>query len=237
MSDQAGSARSEPEPDSLPPEEATALAGTPLPNLIAPPAPDDVWTAEAVNAVEASIAKLVDDFRFYPFAHRVEHSVHARLFELLREWDILRGWHPLAERDFKSQLIHKEWPETIAETGKKRGSFDLAVLSPDQLAEASVAQFQLGQIAAPIVIELGLGYWDKHLTADEDKMKHSNVQHPFIVHFSRMPSTKRADTEELVKEMRLPTKVAYVHHDILGKQVSFKHLDGQEITTREFSRP
>jgi hypothetical protein len=47
------------------------------------PPPGDEWVAEAVKAVEASIAKLIDEFRAQPFIHRVEHSLHARLMQLL----------------------------------------------------------------------------------------------------------------------------------------------------------
>jgi hypothetical protein len=230
MTEQLDAPRHEERPDALPPEEASALAAQPLPARIDAPEPGDPWVAEAVKAVEASITKLMDEFRFYPFAHRVEHSLHARFFELLREWDLLRGWHPLNDGVFKGQVIHKEWPETIPEPGKRRGSFDLVVLAPSQLAQASVAQFQLGQIAAPIVIELGLGYWLQHLTADIDKLTHSKVEHPYIVHLSRMPSGRRRATEEHINDkMNNEAKVVYVHHDVPGKTVSYKGLDDNRI--------
>ena len=38
-------------------------------------------------AVEASITKLMDEFRVQPFIHRVEHSLHIRLVQLLGEWE------------------------------------------------------------------------------------------------------------------------------------------------------
>jgi hypothetical protein len=68
----------------------------------------------------------------------VEHSLHVRLIQLLSERDELQGWHPLEEGGFKSQLIHKEWPETYSEklkdgTSKRRGSFDIAIVTPGQL--------------------------------------------------------------------------------------------------------
>jgi hypothetical protein len=52
-----------------------------------------------------------------------------------------------------------------------------------------------------------------------------------------MPSIKKTETERLIRVMRAPTKVAYVHHDIAGKKVAYKHLYGQENTTGEFVRP
>ena len=225
-------------PDSLPPEEVAALPAL-LEGLIDPPDPGDPWVREAVLAVEASITKLMDEFRAYPFAHRVEHSLHARLFELLREWDVLRGWHPLSDARFKSQLIHKEWPETVAESGRKRGSFDIAVLAPSQLERASVAQFRTGQIAAPIVIELGLGYWTKHLQDDADKLRHSQVQHPYLVHFSRTRSGQRSATEQLINAELSDIKLVYVHHELasnIGDEphyLFFKGLDGSAVSEKE----
>lgn len=101
----------------------------------APPA-DDEWVAEAVRSVEASITRLADEFRLDPFLHRVEHSLHVRLVQLLSEWENLRGLHPIGQGKFRTQLIHKEWPESkprmkLDLTGdRRRGSFDIAVLAP-----------------------------------------------------------------------------------------------------------
>jgi hypothetical protein len=91
--------------------DAKALLGKVHMTVPVPP-PGDEWVAEAVKAVEASITKLIDEFRAQPFIHRVEHSLHARLMQLLSEWEHLRGWYPIGDSGFKTQLIHKEWPET-----------------------------------------------------------------------------------------------------------------------------
>lgn len=223
----------------LPPDETNALKRRPLPPLVPAPEKGDPWVADAVKAVEAAITKLVDEFRVHPFAHRVEHSWHIRLVQLLSEWEELRGWHPLKEGGFKSQLIHKEWPETYGEelksgTSKRRGSFDIAIVTPDQLRRASIDQFRLGRIAAPIVIELGLGYWDKHLLADYKKLRDSKIEHGYLVHLSRMPSARRMYTEELISGMQ-GVGVVYVHHDIPNRRVSYKALGGKLITEEDYS--
>jgi hypothetical protein len=231
----------------LPPDETNVLKRRPLPPLIPEPREGDPWVASAVKAVEASITKFADEFRVHPFAHRVEHSLHVRLVRLLSERDELRGWYPLREGGFKSQLIHKEWPETYGEkledgTSKRRGSFDIAIVTPGQLRQASIDQFRLGRIAAPIVIELGLGYWDKHLCADHKKLEDSKVQHGYLVHLSRMPSARRMRTEKLINGMqnklingRQNVQVVYVHHDIPNKRVSYKALDGKLVTEEDYS--
>jgi hypothetical protein len=88
------------------PADAEALPGKAAEIVPAPP-PGDSWVAEAVTAVEASITKLIDEFRVQPFIHRVEHSLHVRLVQLLGEWEHLRGWYPIGDSGFKTQLIHK----------------------------------------------------------------------------------------------------------------------------------
>jgi hypothetical protein len=55
-----------------------------------------------------------------------------------------------------TQLIHKEWPETVPREGKNgRGNFDLAILSPNQLAGAQRWQFDGGHIEAAFVTTIG----------------------------------------------------------------------------------
>jgi len=223
----------------LPPDEKNTLKRRPLPPLVPAPREGDPWVTDAVKAVEASITKLVDEFRVHPFAHRVEHSWHVRLVQLLSEREALRGWYPLGEGGFKSQLIHKEWPETYGEeledgTSKRRGSFDIAIVTPGQLRRASIDQFRLGRIAAPFVIELGLGYWDEHLLADHKKLKDSEIEHGYIVHLSRMPSARRKHTETLINRIQ-DVGVVYVHHDIPNRRVSYKALDGKPITEEDYS--
>jgi hypothetical protein len=85
--------------------------------------------------------------------------------QLLSEWEHLRGRYPIDDSGFKTQLIHKEWPETRQRKKKselivdrRRGSFDVVVFAPSQLEIATLEQFTVGRIDAQIVIELGLGY-------------------------------------------------------------------------------
>jgi hypothetical protein len=169
---------------------------------------DDEWVTQAVDAVEAAITKLVDQFLQDPFTHRVEHSLHVQLYRLLCESDQLNRMHPIGGTGFKTQLIHKEWPETKPRPGKNgRGSFDLAILSPGQLAKVqTIEQFIHGRIAAPIVVELGLCYQDVHLNGDIGKLLASKIQHPYLVHFSRLRSHKRPTTEAIIGQPCLPIK-------------------------------
>lgn len=223
------------------PEDAEALLDKAHETVPAPPAGDE-WVAEAVNAVEASITKLIDEFRVHPFIHRVEHSLHVRLVQLLSEWENLRGWYPIGGSGFKTQLIHKEWPETTPRkkepeliADKRRGSFDLVVLAPSQLEHVTREQFIVGRIDAPIVIELGLGYGEKHLRHDLEKLTNSKVRHPYLVHLSRMPSAHRKETEAFIDSIEALHQIAYVHHDLEGGEVHFRHLGSPGITKAERS--
>jgi hypothetical protein len=188
-------------------------------------------------AVEASITKLIDEFRVQPFIHRVEHSLHIRLVQLLGEWELLRGWYPIGGSGFKTQLIHKEWPEARPRkkpdlsADRRRGSFDLVVLAPSQLQRTALEQFRFGRIDAPIVIELGLNYGREHLAGDRQKLANSAVQHPYLVHLSRMPSSQQGAIEEDIAGISGRPKIAYVHHDLEGREVSYRHLGSPDITT------
>ncbi len=224
------------------PADAKALLDKVHITVPAPPLGDE-WVREAVKAVEASITKLIDEFRAQPFIHRVEHSLHVRLMQLLSEWEHLRGWYPIDDSGFKTQLIHKEWPETRPRKKKpelivdrRRGSFDVVVLAPSQLGKATLEQFTVGRIDASIVIELGLGYWNDHLSGDREKLTNSRVQHPYLVHLSRMPSGYQEKTEVIIAGIEAPAQIAYVHHDLEQKKVYFRYLGSPEITQIEHSR-
>jgi hypothetical protein len=177
-----------------------------------------------------------------PFIHRVEHSLHVRLVQLLSEWEHLRGWYPIGGSGFKTQLIHKEWPETIPRKKKlelivdrRRGSFDLVVLAPGQLEKAALEQFTVGRIDPPIVIELGLGYWDDHLEGDQEKLTNSRVQHPYLVHLSRISSGYQEATEGIIAGIEAPTQIVYVHHDLEHKKVYVRYLGSPYITRMKHS--
>ena len=110
-------------------------------------------------------------------------------------------------------------------------SFDIAIVTPGQLRQASIDQFRLGRIAVPIVIELGLGYWDEHLRANHKRLKDSKIQHGYL---SRMPSARRKDTDNLINGMQ-DVQVVYVHHDIPNRRVFYKALDGELVTEKGYS--
>jgi hypothetical protein len=207
----------------------------------APPSGDE-WVAGAVQAAEASVTKLLDEFRVQPFIHRVEHSVHVRLVQLLSEWEHLRGLYPIGGSGFRTQLIHKEWPEARPRKKEgepladgRRGSFDLVVLAPSQLQEATLEQFKAGRLDAPIVIELGLGYGPVHLQGDLDKLMNSAVQHRYLVHLSRTPSGHQGRTERIIADINAPTRIAYMRHDLERKKVRFRYLGSPHITEAEYS--
>lgn len=91
-------------------------------------------------------------------------------------------------------------------------------------------QFRAGRIDAPIVVELGLNYGGQHLAGDRQKLANSAVQHPYLVHLSRMPSSRRGATEAVIAEISERPKIAYVHHDLEVKEVSYRHLASADIT-------
>ena len=195
----------------------------------------DTWLVNATAATARAIETLVDEFMEHPYLHRVEHSLHMRLAELLVKE--LGGSEQVSLKTGEvTQLVHKEWPETvprqIEDVDRPRGLFDLVVLAPDQLGQASLDQFLSGRIDAPIAIEIGLDYGQAHLFQDLGKLPHSNVLAPFVVHFSRV-EVRATERDEIEAALLGSSQVAcaYVHHQKDGS-VRYKHLDGREISVK-----
>jgi hypothetical protein len=201
---------------------------------------NDAWVGDAVPLVEDAIDSLVDTFVSAPYLHRVEHSFHAELISELRKHEKLRACVEIGTSGL-TQLIHKEWPETVVrgdrgKTVERRGLFDIVVLAPVQFKEATLEQFLQGRIEPPIAIEVGLDYGLKHLDGDIDKLRTSQVQNPYLIHLSRIGPRDKA-VEDRINEIAAsaaPLRVAYVHHGPGG--VAVKRLNDSAVSP-QFASP
>ena len=117
---------------------------------------EQAWVEHVIRLTETCIDELVWEFLEMPYLHRVEHSIHVRLYELLRTQPFLNRHFSLEGRAL-TQPIHKEWPETRPrpEKSNRRGNFDLAILSPVRLKRTSLKAFHNGLVEPSIVIEMG----------------------------------------------------------------------------------
>ena len=95
------------------PAGAGALPGN-AGQFVPAPAQGDGWVAEAVAGVEASITKLIDEFRVQPFIYRAGRSLRIRVVPLPGEREHLGGWYPVGGSGFNTRLIDEEWPEARA---------------------------------------------------------------------------------------------------------------------------
>ena len=140
-----------------------------------------------MRITEVCIDELVLEFLGLPYLHRVEHSIHTRLYSILRNQPHFDRHFPLAKGGMLTQPIHKEWPETIPcpEKANRRGNFDLAILSPGQLRTCTLDSFSNGRPAPAVVIEMSLNYKEGHLTLDAEKLLNSRVLHGYLVHLVR----------------------------------------------------
>lgn len=119
---------------------------------------------------------------------------------------------------------------------------DLAILAPRQLAHASFDQFTYGPIDAPIVIELGPNYTDRHFIEDLEKLQNSKVDHAYLVHVSRVESAHNADVVAAIRERgeearRDGIKIDYARNDLDRGKVFVKHLDDSTSTGPCLSLP
>lgn len=161
---------------------ADVLEDAPLPTPQKPIESD--WLRKAVIATEAALRDLTDEFVDKPYLHRVEHSLHVRLIELLRRHEVLSVETKLMS-GCSTQLIHKEWPESVARKDCRRGNFDVAIIAPELLRECTPDDYCRGRITPPIAIEVGLNYGWAHFVGDIEKLRNSSIQHAYVVHFDR----------------------------------------------------
>lgn len=160
------------------------------------PQPRSSWESNARVAVEQSIDQFILEFIEFPYLHRVEHSVHCELFQVLARRKIFSRTYPMGR--WLTQPIHKEWPEYLPrpEKGNRRGNFDLSILAPERLNSCSFSDFREGRIRPSIVIEVGLDYDLDHLTADADKLKNSGIDDSYLVHLVRQDVADDFDAVE-----------------------------------------
>ncbi len=63
------------------------------------------------------------------------------------------------------------------------------------------------------MIEVGLDYGLSHLQRDRDKLLHSRVHMPYVLHLSRLAICDQDETELLLCHLSEPVRASYVHHD------------------------
>lgn len=206
-----------------------------LPPLVTEPVADHAWLAAATRVVDTEINDLVRGFVAEPYMHRVEHSVHAQLYARLAAHTDIFGVQALGATGRSTQLIHKEWPETIADTeagSNRRGAYDLAILTPDRLVAATLDQFRYERIEATVVIEMGLNYGMTHLQQDYDKLVVNNVHTGYLVHLSR-DGARSAEVESFLERTDRVTniKIAYAHGPEVASERRIKLLDDPKVNT------
>ena len=190
----------------------------------------DCWLHEAKWHVEHALDQLAREFIEFPYLHRREQSLHARLFQMLSTQPHFSRLFPLKAKDTYTQTVHREWPEAKIRPSKaKRGTFDLAIISPSQLHATTVIGFSEGRLQAPIAIEMGVDEDVTHLADDIDKLLNSEIPHAYIVHFLR-ESYQDRECESLVVQPGGNVQITYVR--LLKGEVFCKLIGDNEIKAR-----
>jgi hypothetical protein len=206
---------------------------------VQPSSGDNKWIKNAKEITECCIDALVKEFVKDPYMHRVEHSMHTRLYEILHSRPPFDQTFPLLG-EMLSQHIHKEWPESEPRPGKKgrRGNFDMAILYPGQICACKPEYFSKGLLKPAVAIEIGLNYGLDHLLGDDEKLRNSKIEHGYLVHLVRLSDRvkdqvvkDRVDRAGIVihglKSKTPPNKIAFAL--VRGKKKYIKLLNDPEI--------
>ena len=198
-----------------------------------PSVPWTDWIERAIEIVEQCIDRLVIEFLEHPSLHRVEHSIHAELFAMLSSHRHFSQRWPLADGKTFTQLVHKEWPETIPrpEKGNRRGNFDLAILSPGVVAQCHPQTFSMGLaqggVARPcIAIEAGLNYSQTHLAKDADKLANSVIAHGYLIHLVRDSPPELAEVTSIIEKVE-PEGTCRIAYAVAGQTRKYRKLLGE----------
>lgn len=192
------------------------------------------WASSVIPWVDECIEQLVRDFMSHPYMHRVEHSLHIQLYNLLLRDERLQRPHLIGTSAFKTGLLHKEWPGQTAivdpRTGRgRRQSYDLAILDPASVKAHTLENFSRGTYEAPIVIELGLDYSLGHLEGDLSKFDVNQVPYPYVVHFSRKRTRLAGQVEQAILNAPDRVRSVFVHLDPDQHAYRYKSLDSKSI--------
>jgi hypothetical protein len=202
----------------------------PPPQFTYDPKGDD-WIAEAVRLVEAEIDELVKEFLQFPYLHRVEHSMHVHLIHALLSHEHFSDRPCIGSTKQLTQLIHKEWPETVIREEKDgRGSFDIAILSPNVLKECTrLRHFADGWLPAPIVIEMGLNYNLEHYEQDRSKLLNSEVYRGYLIHLLREYPDDIREKASIESRENYP-RIQTAYGKVRGNNRQIKLLSSPEVT-------
>jgi hypothetical protein len=220
-----------PRPAGLIPAPASTTAITVTKDLNCQPS--STWEMRAKLAVENSIDQFILEFIESPYLHRVEHSVHCELFRILTSRRIFSRTYQMGR--WSTQPIHKEWPECLPrpDKGNRRGNFDLAVLSPDQLKACSFGDFREGRLRPCIAIEIGLDYpLRDHLCPDAAKLKNSGVPHSYLIHLVRQDFS---DDFDAVDRFVLECDIKTAYARLTSSRAFYKLVNDDQVRSIEIS--
>lgn len=165
--------------------------------------PDKAWGQQIRGEIDKAVEQLVASFLQNPYRHRVEHSLHCELFDLLDSVLAIGNGRIAIQGDHQTGLVHKEWPEAaVREDQTGRGNFDLAVLSPmKDGTEIEEERFLRGYVKPYAAFELGLDYDRDHFLSDVKKLHHSKIEAGYVIHFARSHAFDQEQVQECLQRL------------------------------------
>lgn len=217
--------------------------------------PETPFGQQTMAAADKKINQLVVEFLEHPYLHRSEYNLHCELYEYLSR-TVEPKVHHLACGD-RVQLIHKEWPESHWKTrlgnfevkelwppsgdgvgprrSKKRGQYDVAVLSPSTVEDCTDIQTYLdGKLQPVAAFEFGLLEKFDHLRSDIAKLINNRIRYGAVLHFVRPGETDNYDALETLVEKassisHVHTAYARVERNSKGVRYHYKLTDSPSV--------
>lgn len=188
------------------------------------------WLENAIRETELVIDELLMEFVKEPYHHRVEHCLHTRIIQLLNSKPTLNKQYELGKLNKFTKQIHKEWPTSVAETGKRKGNHDVAIHSSESLNICGhINDFLEGRVPAPIVIEVGLDYGPKHLQGDCQKLKRQTHTIGYLIHLVRGRSMNQEE-KNIIDAVQKGDYGAHVRiaYAFIHRKKTYKTVNGVE---------
>ena len=82
------------------------------------------------------------------------------------------------------------------------------------------------------MLEIGLNYGRSHLLGDADKLIHSGIRHPYIVHFTRNQPVDQSVEKLIIELPMMHSRIKLAYASVRDDRVRVKRISGNQIRAK-----